>query len=170
MTVDRTRPIPVKRPIEKESVIAFAPEQVKAPFLLRCGAAAIDYIVVVVCPVLFLLLSRAVGNDGSALLNSELNNIGWLLGVLVGLSNQVVLPVITGRTLGKFLTGLRVVDRTGGQAGMRAMFLRQTVGYFLVLASAGLGFLTSVFSSKGRALHDYLSGTVVIHGEKIRRV
>lgn len=169
MTVNRTRPIPVKRPIERESVVAFAPESVRAPFLLRCGAAAIDYILVVICPVVFLLLSRAVGNDGSALLNSELNNIGWLLAVLIGLSNLVILPVITGRTLGKFMTGLTVVDRTGRQAGIWAMFLRQTVGYFLVFASAGLGFLTSLFSSKGRALHDYLFGTVVIHGEKIRR-
>jgi uncharacterized RDD family membrane protein YckC len=38
-----------------------------------------------------------------------------------------------------------------------------------VLGSLGLGFLMSVFSRKGRALHDYLSGTLVIYAQKRHR-
>jgi uncharacterized RDD family membrane protein YckC len=169
MTANQTRPVPVRRIIESESVVGFSPATVKAPFLLRLGAASIDYILIVGCPVLFLILSRLVGNDGAALLNGELNNIGWLLAVLIAISNQVALPVISGRTVGKLLTGLTVVNTNGGSPSLRSMLLRQTFGYLLVIASGGLGFLTSVFSSKGRALHDYLAGTVVIYGEKVKR-
>jgi uncharacterized RDD family membrane protein YckC len=56
------------------------------------------------------------------------------------------------------------IDGTTPTVG--AVAFRQTVGYFLTLASFGLGFLVSAFSSKGRALHDYLSGTVVIYAER----
>lgn len=169
MTAIQKRPVPVRRVIESETVVGFAPASVKAPFMLRLGAAAIDYILIVGCPVLFLIISRLVGNDGAALLNGELNNIGWLLAILIALSNQIALPVISGRTVGKFLTGLTVVGMDGRSATFRSMLLRQTFGYLLIIASAGLGFLTSVFSSKGRALHDYLAGTVVIYGEKVKR-
>lgn len=169
MTANRTRPVPVRRPLVQEKIVEFQPETVKAPFLLRCGAAAIDYILIVGAPVLFLLLGRAFGNDGAALLNSELNNIGWLLAIVILVSNQIILPVVTGRTVGKFLTGLAVVANTGSNATLKAMFFRQTLGYLLVLASGGLAFLTSIFSSTGRALHDYLSGTVVIYGRKVQR-
>jgi uncharacterized RDD family membrane protein YckC len=169
MTVNQTRPVPVRRIVNTETVVEFTPDSVKAPLLLRIGAAAIDYILIVGCPVLFLIFSRLAGNDGAALLNSELNNIGWLVAVLVAISNQVALPVISGRTVGKLLTGITVVDINGRSPSIRAMFIRQTIGYLLIIASAGLGFLTSVFSSKGRALHDYLAGTVVIYGEKVKR-
>lgn len=169
MTVNQTRPVPVRRVVKSENVVGFSAASVKAPLLLRLGAASIDYILIVGCPVLFLILSRLVGNDGAALLNSELNNIGWLVAILIAISNQVALPVISGRTIGKLVTGLTVVDIDGGSPSIRSMLIRQTFGYLLIIASGGLGFLTSIFSSKGRALHDYLAGTVVIYGEKVKR-
>jgi len=39
----------------------------------------------------------------------------------------------------------------------------------LTAVSLGLGFLVSIFSGNGRALHDYLAGTVVIYADKRRR-
>ncbi len=157
---------PPKKRIIAEKVIDFQPESVHAPFLLRLGSACIDYILLVACPAIFLLLSRLYGNDGAALLNSELNNIGWLLSLLLGFSNLIVLPVISGRSIGKFATGIRIVGMDGRIPSIGSMALRQTLGYLLVVGSAGLAFLTSVFSSKGRALHDYLAGTVVIFASK----
>jgi uncharacterized RDD family membrane protein YckC len=166
MSAVSDRTVEVERPGRREIVIGFSPETVRAPFLLRCGALIIDYIIVVAIPVIGLLLSRFAGNDGTKLLNEGLSNAGWLIGILVGVINMVFLPMFTGQTFGKIVTGLRIVRIDGTTPTVGAVAFRQTVGYFLTLASFGLGFLVSAFSSKGRALHDYLSGTVVIYAER----
>lgn len=161
---DRT--VGVIRPGATEVVIAFSPETVKAPFLLRCGSLIIDYIVVVAVPVIGLLISRFAGNDGAKLLNEGVSSAAWLIAVLVGLTNIVFLPMFSGQTLGKIVTGLRIVRIDGTSPSLATVAFRQTAGYLLTLASFGLGFFVSFFSSKGRALHDYLAGTVVIYAER----
>ena len=161
---------PVRKPVAREIVVGFSAQAVRAPFLLRCGALIIDYIIVVAIPVIGLLLSRFAGNDGTKLLNEGLGNVGWLIAILVGLTNTVFLPMFTGQTVGKMLTGLRIVRIDGTAPTIGAVGFRQTGGYLLTLASLGIGFFISVFSSKGRALHDYLSGTVVIYADRrVRR-
>ncbi|HSI87651.1 MAG TPA: RDD family protein [Pyrinomonadaceae bacterium] len=158
---------PITRaPARVERVIDFSPEKLRAPMVVRAGAAIIDYILIVSPIAGFLLLARAMGNDGAGLINSELNSIGWLLAILIAATNLILLPVLTGRTFGKFLTGLRVATLNGTEPGFRRMLLRQTVGYFLIVFSAGLGLLTALFDRKGRALHDLIAGTVVIFGER----
>jgi uncharacterized RDD family membrane protein YckC len=126
----------------------------------------IDYMVVVMIPVIGLLLSRVMGYDGAKLLNSELTGVGRAAAVILAIANLVLLPIFTGQSIGKILTGLRIVRIDGRQVPTGAMAVRQTAGYFLTLASLGIGFLLSVFSSKGRALHDYLTGTVVVYADK----
>lgn len=152
----------------KENIVEFSAELVKAPFSLRCGAALIDYIIVFAAPVIFLLIGRSMGEDGAGLLNGQINNVGWLTAILLAVSNMIVLPVISGRSIGKAIAGLVIISKKGDQASVKSLLLRQTVGYLIVFASGGIGFLISVFSSKGRALHDYLFGTVVVFAEKSR--
>ena len=53
----------------------------------------IDYILLVCIPVLALLLGRFYGVDGVKLLNSELSNTGWLIMLLLGLTNFVIFPM-----------------------------------------------------------------------------
>lgn len=166
MSAVSDRTVEVKRPAAREVVIGFSAEAVRAPFLLRCGALIIDYIIVVAIPVVALLLSRFAGNDGTKLLNDGLSSAGWLIGILLGVTNMVFLPMFTGQTFGKIVTGLRIVRLDGTTPAIGTVAFRQTVGYFLTLASFGIGFLVCAFSSKGRALHDYLAGTVVIHAER----
>ena len=168
MSAATDRKIEVERPGAREIVIGFSPEAVRAPFLLRCGALIIDYIIVVAIPVVGLLLSRFAGNDGAQLLNEGLSSAGWLIAILVGLTNMIFLPMFTGQTFGKIATGLRIVRIDGTSPSIGSVAFRQTIGYFLTLASLGIGFFISVFSSKGRALHDYLTGTVVIHAQPRR--
>ena len=164
MSAERT--VQVRRPRNADMIVDFVPERVKAPFLLRCGAFLIDYIVIVSIPVITLLLSRFMGNDGAKLLGSSINNAGWLIAVLLGLTNFIILPMVSGQTIGKMLTGLRIVQLDGFSASTRAIVLRQTLGYILTAASFGIGFLISVLSGKGRALHDYIAGTVVIYADR----
>ena len=157
-------------PASKVIVADFDPVAMRAPFFLRCGAIAFDYMLVVIWPVLGLLLGRALGIDGAKLLASELNNVAWLVAILVGLSNIVLLPLLTGQSLGKMSAGLRIVTAKGAQPSIGTLLFRQTFGYFLTFASLGLGFVFSAFSSRGRALHDYLSGSQVVFGSStIRR-
>ena len=149
----------------KEVIVGFDPVTLRAPFLLRCGAAIIDYLLIILIPVCGILISRFLGNDGTRLVNSEINNFAWLLAILVGICNLILLPSVTGQSVGKIVTGLRVVGSNGERANIRSILLRQIVGYLLTLATGGLGLFLSVFSKKGRALHDLISGTVVVYGD-----
>lgn len=151
-------------PQRKEIITGFDPVALRAPFFLRCGAIAFDYLLIIVFPVLGLLLGRFLGNDGARLLSSEINNIAWLVAIFVGLSNTILLPLIAGQSLGKMFAGIRIVTINGEEASLGSILLRQTVGYALTFVSGGLGLFFSVFSSKGRALHDYIAGTVVVYG------
>ena len=166
MSAVSDRTAQVIKPGTREVIVGFSPEAVKAPFLLRCGALIIDYIVVVAIPVIGLLLSRFAGNDGTKLLNEGLSSAAWLIALLVGFTNIVFLPMFSGQTVGKIVTGLRIVRIDGSAPTIGSVAFRQTAGYFLTLATVGIGFLISLFSSKGRALHDYLSGTVVIYADR----
>ena len=149
-----------------EIVVDFEPERVKAPFFLRCGAFLTDYIVLISFPVVGLLLGRFMGDDGARLLSGTVNDAGWLIAVLLGFTNFIVLPIFSGQTLGKMLAGLRIVRLDGQPVSTGSIILRHTVGYALTAATLGIGFFISFLGSKGRALHDYVAGTVVIYADR----
>jgi uncharacterized RDD family membrane protein YckC len=73
-----------------------------------------------------------------------------------------VLASLGGRTFGKWVTGLRIERRDGVPLSLGRSCLRHLVGYALTLATLGLGFLVAAFNIEGRALHDYVAGTVVV--------
>jgi len=166
MSAKTELPAAAERPIDREIIVGFSPENVKAPLFLRCGALMLDYLLVVAFPVIFLLLGRINGYDGAKLLISSWSVGGWLIGILFAATNFIVLPVFSGQSIGKIAAGLRIVKLDGTPVGTGHMVLRQTAGYILTLLSAGIGFFISVFSEKGRALHDYMAGTVVIYAER----
>lgn len=151
-----------------ETVKEFDAERLKAPFLLRCGALLIDYVLFIAAPVAALLAGRSLGYDGTKLLNSELSNASWLIAVLIALTNFIIFPLFGGQTLGKFLTGLRIVKKDGTSPAISNLLLRHLAGYPLTLLTGGLGFLFSVFNNKGRALHDFLGGTILVYGKRRR--
>ena len=162
--VERT--VPVSKARAEEIIVDFDAARLKAPFLLRCGALLIDYIFLIGIPVISILIGRLSGYDGAKLLNSEFNNVGWLIAVLLGLTNFVIFPMFAGQSLGKMLTGLRIVKSDGTSPTFLSLVLRHLVGYPITILTGGLGFLFAVINIKGRALHDFLAGTVVIYGQK----
>lgn len=163
-TIERT--IPSTRIKPEPVVVNFDVERLKAPFLLRCGAILIDYILLVAVPVGSLLLGRSFEYDGAKLLNSEISNTGWLIMILFGITNFVIFPMFSGQSIGKTLTGLRVVKTDGNAASFSRLLVRHLIGYPLTILTAGLGFLFAALNSRGRALHDFLSGTIVVYGRK----
>ncbi len=156
---------PKSKQIE-QVIVGFDTEKLKAPFLLRCGSLLIDYILIVSVPAGSILLGRFIGYDGSKLLNSEINNAGWLIMILLALTNFVIFPMFSGQSIGKLLTGLRITNKDGTMPGFSTLLLRHLVGYPITLLTGGLGFLLAAFTSNGRALHDYLAGTTVVFGQK----
>lgn len=163
MTSTSEKVVTIEKPRPTQKIVDFMPEAVKAPFFLRLGAALIDYIIVIAIPVVTLLLGRFSGNDGAGLLNSEWNNAGWMIAVLLGLTNLIFLPMFSGQSLGKMITGLRIVTLDGSAPSAGTIAFRQIFGYLLTFASLGIGLFISVFSRKGRALHDYVGSTLVIY-------
>lgn len=70
--------------------------------------------------------------------------------------------LITGRTIGKGLIGLRVVRADGGAPTPRAVFVR-TLCIPLSLLLFGIGFLLILVRRDHRALHDLIAGTSVVY-------
>jgi uncharacterized RDD family membrane protein YckC len=166
MSARAEKVIPAKKINAKEVIVGFDAEKLKAPILLRCGALLIDYILIISIPVISLLLGRYMGDDGAKLLNNEISNAGWLITLLLTVTNFLIFPMFSGQTIGKVLTGLRITTIEGKDAGLLSLFLRHFIGYPLTLLTGGLGFFISLFNAKGRALHDLISKTMVVYGRQ----
>lgn len=147
---------------QAQSTDQLALEGFSAPFLLRCGAILIDYILFLIFPVGGLLSERMFSGG----LNIATDATLWFIATLLSVVNIVILPLVCRQSIGKLLTGLRIISKTGERAGTGALILRQTVGYLLTLLTLGLGFLICLFTPKARTLHDYLSGTRVVRASR----
>ena len=133
----------------------------RAPFALRCGALLIDYIVLALVLTFSIIVARLMGG-GARLAGGTAEKVGIVLTLIVALLDFGVMAGITGRSIGKWTTGLRIERIGGGPPGIVRALLRHFVGYPLSLIPFALGFLLVTVSSTGRALHDYIAGTVVV--------
>lgn len=166
MTLTAERSLPSQRTRGKEVIAAFAPAELKAPFALRCAALCIDYIVLITVPVITLLINVSLGGAATSRTGGVSNTTGWLLGFLLFLTNFVILPSVNGQSIGKMLTGLRIVKIDGRSVSFGAILLRNLIGYAITALTLGLGFLFALISKNGRALHDLVGGTVVVYARK----
>ena len=135
-----------------------------APLSLRFGAMLLDYVLLLIPPIIALAIGRIIGLDGARLLDSWLVDISWFVSLCVFLLNQILFPVLTGQTFGKRLVGLRIVDLEGRIPDLRSVAIRNLIGYFLNIVSAGLAFIPAIGKS-GRGIHDRISGTIVIRAK-----
>jgi len=165
MTARVERTVPAVKAVRTEQIILdFDAERLKAPFLLRCGALLIDYILLVSVPVLSLLFARIFEGDPSKFLRNA--NTGWLIMILLAITNFVILPLFSGQSIGKILTGLRIVRSDGNAPSLSRLLIRHLIGYPLTVLTIGIGFLFAALNQKGRSLHDFLAGTVVVYGRR----
>ena len=135
--------------------------RVQVPFALRCGAFLIDYILLVLLVVMGTLFARMLGGGARAAGNSA-ETAAIVLAIVVALLNLGVLPGLTGRTIGKWATGLRIQRSDAGNPGIGRALLRHFVGYPLSFVTLGIGFLMAAATVHGRGLHDMIAGTVVV--------
>jgi len=146
-----------------ENTTQFSLDALKAPFFLRCAALFVDYIVVLLVPVLWLLMSTFFG-DGPG--HVTISNTVWALCVIVWLIDFIGLPLFRGQTLGKMIVGISIVKRDGRPARLGSIVLRNLVGYLLTVITLGIGFFIAAVNGTGRALHDYIAGTIVVRARK----
>lgn len=131
------------------------------PFALRCGAFLIDYILIISLVVLGTLFARMLGG-GARTAGTSAETAAIALAIVVALLNFVVLPGLSGLTLGKWAAGLRIKRVDDGNPGIGRALLRHFIGYPLSLLTFGLGFLLAAVNVRGRGLHDMIAGTVVV--------
>jgi uncharacterized RDD family membrane protein YckC len=81
--------------------------------------------------------------------------------VLLDAGYLVVFVAASGQTIGKMITGIRVVGDDGQRADVSAAVLR-AVGCAVSLVTAGLGYLPAFVTADRRALQDRISGTRVV--------
>ncbi len=133
----------------------------RAPFALRCGALLIDYILLALILTFSIMVARLMGG-GARLAGGTAEKIGILITLVVAVLDLGVLAGLSGKTVGKWTTGLRIERMDGGPPGVGRVLLRHFVGYPLSLLPFGLGFLIVTVMPTGRALHDFIAGTVVV--------
>ena len=154
----------VETPPSPANVTARPPTQtwvrMRAPFSLRCGAILIDYIILAAILAFSTLISRLLGG-GARTAGTSTETVGILITIAAALLDLGVLPGLTGFTVGKWATGLRIRRTNGMPIRMGRAFLRHFVGYPLSFLTLGLGFLVAAFTSRARGLHDVIADTMV---------
>ncbi len=133
----------------------------RAPFALRCGAILIDYILLMLIMTFSTIIARTMGG-GARLAGGTAETVGIVFTLIAAVLDLGVLAGLTGKTLGKWTTGLRIERTDGSVPGIGWALLRHFVGYPVSLFFMGVGFLMAIFVPNGRALHDFMAGTVVI--------
>lgn len=155
-----TQPATIQTPVKSRSTVeTFA--RLRAPFSLRCGAILIDYIILVAIIALSTLISRLLGG-GARSAGTSSETVGILIAIVAAALNLGVLPGLTGLTIGKWATGLRIIRSNGADISIGRAFLRHFVGYPMSFVLLGLGFVIAALTSRGRGLHDFIADTIVV--------
>jgi len=142
-----------------ERVLAFG----MASGVERVISGAIDMIFVgLIQLTLFYLTTHLVAQRVGALPSSALVAMG-LVGAVMGAGYFLFFWSLSGQTLGKLLTGSRVVDRRGGALGFGRAALR-LVATLVAALPLGAGFIGLWTDPERRGWHDRIAGTKVIRG------
>jgi len=128
----------------------------------------VDYTVTIAVLAFATLLARMPGSGARAAEMATLT-LGYLLAAGFAVFNSIVLAGFSGRTLGKWVTGLRVEKHDGTALSFGRAAVRHLVGYPLSVLTLGLGFLLAAFNAEGRTLHDLIAGTTVVRVRKRAR-
>lgn len=154
---------------EVVKIVNFDAVRFRAPFTLRCAALLIDYLLLVL-PLAINVLMIPIGTKRGRSFGLQIDTFGWLIVLLIFLTNFIILPVFFGRTIGKAAVGLRISARNGDNLSLAAALIRHLVGYPLTILTAGIGFLLAILNVEGRALHDYLAGTIVVQAARRKQI
>ncbi|MBB3600806.1 Mce-associated membrane protein [Mycolicibacterium sp. BK556] len=146
-------------PAESTEPTGQLPAWLPASWPARAGAFAVDVFfgtgVVISCA----LVAQSASISG----------LGWLRWTAIAVAgavflamavNRLLLPSITGWTLGRLLAGITVVSRDGAPIGPWRLLIRD-LAHLLDTAALFLGWLWPLWDSRGRTFADLLTRTEV---------
>jgi len=132
-----------------------------ASFASRLLGGLLDALALGVLGVLLLL-------GATALLSASDEAAGSAIGLTLTVFLLIGVPVLVetlsrGRSLGKLVTGLRVVRDDGGPVRFRHCLVRGLLGFFELWATAGSpAILCALVTRRGKRFGDLLAGTYVV--------
>jgi uncharacterized RDD family membrane protein YckC len=131
----------------------------RAPRYKRLAAAFVDLLVVaLLCAPFAAAIELSIGNWQDPRVWGSMG----LIAALVMFLYHTCSVALAGRTLGMRFCSLHAVDARKACVPTTGQCARRALVYMLSLATGGLGILYSLFDAEGRAVHDILSGTVVV--------
>lgn len=135
-----------------------------ASLMARAASTAIDYIIYVIVYIAyfiglgFFLNKIAIRSEMLAITITTLATLFTLVGLPC-----IVEYLSRGRSVGKLITGLRIVRDDGGALSFRHSLIRALLWQFEVLATGGgVAALTGLFSVDSKRLGDHMAGTIAI--------
>jgi Mce-associated membrane protein len=147
-------------------VIQESPQNILAPWHIRVGAFAIDVMPGIAVMATMVLVSFTV----------PLRSVWWWVSISVAgvvfllmLVNRLLLPAVTGWSLGRAVCGIAVVCRDGEAPGPWRLLLRD-LAHLLDTASLLVGWLWPLWDSSRRTFADMLLGTEVQRVEPDERL
>src|SRR5216683_572736 len=93
---------PPARRIESHARVRY-----RAPFALRCGALLIDYILLALILTFSTIVARLMGG-GARMAGGTAQKVGILIVLVAAVLDLGVLAGLSGKTIGKWTTGLRI--------------------------------------------------------------
>jgi TonB family protein len=125
----------------------------------RFAAQLLDVVSVWLIFFLVLALAGLIGY-GSQSLGLGVTSVFW---TFIGYVVFALWFLSQGKTPGKWLVGIRVVDkRQGSLPGLGRMLVRETIGKIVSGFFLGLGYFWAIFDRDGQAWHDKIAGTAVL--------
>ena len=161
-----------ERMIERELMVtgeAVAVEIIPATVVNRIASGLIDYTIYSLGSALSTLVALVllVGGDLEAALAENAAFISAVL-ALVALAWGIVIPLLIelhsgGRSLGRMVTGTRVVRDDGGTIRLRHCLVRTLLAVVEIWSTWAVpAVCTSIVSKRGKRLGDMLAGTYVV--------
>ena len=130
-----------------------------APFSMRFGAGLFDLIISAFVAMLLLLPFAFAGASWTTASGTLTFTATW---AIVSFLYMTVSVGFFGKTMGMRLFSLEIVDALENEYPTLQQSAISSSIYLISFAFAGAGFITALFNEERRALHDLLSGTIIV--------
>lgn len=146
----------------------------------RVGAAVLDYLIVWI-PVTMVLSIAGISAEATTIssLPNELDGVSWLVMLIASsIYFMVTMSAWNGQTVGKRVTGIRVVRESGEPVDAKFAFVRQTlviallfnsIAIMLLFIPTVLNYLWPLWDEKHQALHDKIVKSRVVRAARVRQ-
>lgn len=135
-----------------------------AGFFPRLIAFLIDKTIITFIPLTIVYLAWFKAQSSVNLFAKGLLGLIYYLIFLSTITWWLYLSITTfklGATLGKLITGLKVVNQKGKKLSFKLALFRYPVGYTISSLIFGLGFIWIIFNHKNHSWHDLFTNTYV---------